>query len=546
MLFSSNISGYCSSVNSVTGNVVITSYTTGSTFWPTIANVSSANSYYLIARAYFQKMSPTTNIPGGMEEQKIYYLRKFANNVVKIYMTRTDAINAVNHVTFTTTASGYLFVIYFPDIYYRYLNAWKPAEPQIPDIPCCPPVPSVYTEIPDTATVTYNGQQITIKSNGSSLVNPNNTGGDKYRGLQGRGISAHDFIFATYTFTSDDQSFTSSYLVFLGIDFGHNTDPQNEIRPVLTLRLYLPNLPLNEFSFYEPQFAGSWTYIGNSSINTTKTMNFIFFRNEFTSPIYGPPPYLLPFLENILPSTIPVTFSGNTEPPSQVKVFMPDAYFPNKNKPINLGHVEEVLTYDPDTLTYWGDVRTYAGIEGRIHFSIPNYYPLTSSGTKYVNQSPTLFYDPNAYPFYRYFRYGNFADYHLNSWTNNEFGLYETCYVEHIIDNPGFEIVQPKLFLFVASDEYGGYPTGLPQGKTWFDSRIVLNQNPAWTNSPSNRLTKKMLIAFSKWGTAKFNKNNGVRYFEVSSTGNDLSHYTRNFFAIKSVHPNAHITSLGI
>ena len=284
-------------------------------------------------------------------------------------------------------------------------------------------------------------------------------------------------------------------------------------------------------------------------------MNFIYDGDDYISQnvnIYGLS--IWTYLNDLkfngyLPSTIPVTFSGNTAPPSQVKVFMPDAYFPNKNKPINLGHVEEILTYDPDTLTYWGDVRTYAGIKGRIHFSIPNYYPLASSGTKYIVNSSQAFNQPSVST-YRWTIGGDFDDKHLNNFINNEFSLYETCYVEH--EQPPYvwsnEIFESKFRMFVASDAYGGYTTGLAQGKTWFDSRIFRNYKIS-TEHPLDfvkRKTSKMLIAFSKWGTAKFNKKNGVRSFEVSSTGNDLSHYTRNFFAIKSVHPNAHITSLGI
>ena len=232
MLFSSNVSGYCSSVNSVTGNVVITSYTTGSTFWPNLANVSLSNSYYLIARAYFQKMSPTTNIPGWMEEQKIYYLRKFANNVVKIYMTRIDAINAVNHVTFTTSTNGYLFAVYFPDIYYRSLNTWKPAEPQISDIPCCPPVPSVYTECPDTATVTYRNNEIEIKRNG-----PNNLSlyygsvTDKIKYWQGGNISAHQIINLQHP--NYPNSF-GNWFAIISINFNYSTEDTIFIAKVLS------------------------------------------------------------------------------------------------------------------------------------------------------------------------------------------------------------------------------------------------------------------------------------------------------------------------
>ncbi|NBV59730.1 MAG: hypothetical protein EBR73_01465 [Rhodobacteraceae bacterium] len=101
--------------------------------------------------------------------------------------------------------------------------------------------------------------------------------------------------------------------------------------------------------------------------------------------------------------------------------------------------------------------------------------------------------------------------------------------------------------MFVASDSYGGYPTGKPQGQTWFDSRVAYNYAPSagYPLELMQRKTAKMLIAFSKWGTGKFNKSNGVQGFD-STYFNNLGHYKKNFFAIKSVHPNAHITSLGV
>lgn len=542
---------YCNSVNASTGDITIYSTQTGTNYWPNTGSIPTRfySQNNVIARAFFIK-NQTLNLPGNMEENKIYYLRKTGTNV-KIYLTFQDAVNQSGHITFTNTVSGYLFAVYFPDLCYRYLNAWKPAEESISDIPCCPSVPEVYTECPDTATVTYMGNSVEIKRNG--VVSLTGTGLDQIKALQSGGFSAHEIITLAGIYdpyVNPPTLIRPGFLIIIGIGVGYS--PEEPYTPALFLRFFTDDSSI--FPEYRYRFMGIARYKGSASINDSKTMNFIYDGDDFIKGninIYGYSIWL--FLNDLkqngsLPDTIPVTFSGSTPPPSHVKVFMPDAFFANKNKPINLGHVEETLTYDPDTLTYWGDVKTYAGIPGRLQFSIPNYYPLLSSGTKYLaNSAFVIEYESNSYPYYRFRRNGEFPDANLNSYSNAEFSLYESCYVEHIVDlYNSFEIYEHKFRLFVASDAYGGYPTGLPQGKTWFDSRIVQNANPDWVGYPVNRLTSKMLISFSKWGTGKFNKSNGVQGFDSTYWNNTAGHYKKNFYAIKSVHPNAHITSLGV
>ena len=544
---------YCNSVNASTGDITIYSTQTGTNYWPNTGSIPTRfySQNNVIARAFFIK-NQTLNLPGNMEENKIYYLRKTGTNV-KIYLTFQDAVNQSGHINFTNTVSGYLFAVYFPDICYRYLNAWKPAEESISDIPCCPPVPEVYTECPDTATITYMGNNVEIKRNGPK--NSGNLGGTltgEIKFWQGGDISAHEIITLQHPSYPDLQG---QWYAIISVNIGYS--PEEPSTPYLLIRFFTW---IDHYLGGYVQNLGAARYKGSTSINTSKSMTFDYDGDDYIAGsvnIYGYTIWL--FLNDLkangyLPASIPVTFSGSTPPPSHVKVFMPDAFFANKNKPINLGHVEETLTYDPDTLTYWGEVKTYAGITGRLQFSIPNYYPLASSGTKYIVNSSQAFnrVDVGTGPSgaTRYTIGGDFADSHLNSFSNSELSLYDTCYVEHIVPTyiGYYENFESKFRMFVASDSYGGYPTGKPQGQTWFDSRVAYNYAPSagYPLELMQRKTAKMLIAFSKWGTGKFNKSNGVQGFDSTYWNNTAGHYKKNFYAIKSVHPNAHITSLGV
>lgn len=553
MLFSNagTPNAYVSNVNSATNDITISNYSVNN-YWPQSNSIPTRIFIEgsLIVRAYFIKNQ--TDLPGNMEENKIYFLRRTINNV-KVYLTFNDAVNQVDHITFSTTLSGILFSVFFPDICYRYLNSWSPAAESISEIPCCPVVPDVYKDCPDTATITYLGQNITIKRNGNVRYNPTNLGIMKW--YQRGNISAHDIFNMP-----DPMGMAVDWFPLFSINIGYSPFDLNN--PFMEIRFFTTTTYFNN-----PDavliYLGIVKYKGNNSINSTKTMDFEYV--DSTSLNYNPSfLYYLPYLlqNGTVPASIPVVFSGATNPPSQLKVFMPDAFFPNQNNPINLGQIEDTLTFDSDTLTYWGTPRKLAGIDGRLQFTIPNFYPLASSGTKYILNS-NLFNqiksDPSNPSSYR-FSYGgdfdvkhlntysssDFNNYYFNNFQNNEFKFYDTLRIEHIVPETHdyYEDFVSMLRLFVSCDSYGGYPTGLQQGTPWFDSRIVQNYSPRPDISLDQiqRKTAKMLIAFSKWEAAKTYKINGV----FQADNQNISHYKQHFYIVKSVHPNAYITSLGI
>lgn len=545
---SGQASTWCATINASTNNITLTA-----DYWPPLTSVPTRlqSADYAIARAFFRKASSA--LPGGMEEQKIYYLRRTGSNV-QVYSTFAGALDQSNPVTFNTSLSGYLFSVYFLDFCHRHLNTWQPAQAQLSDIPCCPPVPEVYTECPDTATVTYNGQQIAIKM--GAWAPQQDASGMAQIGLMqtgNGGFSAGPLLPFFITIPPNSAGW-AGYAAF---SVSATTWTPGGWRPMVRLRLYeiVPDPSSGEWA----RVYGSAYYMGSADPNTTSSMDCSYMGDEYLEGIGGIVDNLglarlmgwIPDDGGIIRTTIHLDFSGSIQPPPQVRVVMPDAFFLDKSKAISLGNVEEVLTYDPASLTYWSEVRTYAGISGRLHFSIPNFLPLATASNRFI----TTGYGGNRI-------FGDYPYSQLNTFTNMEITLYETCRIEYIQppgaypDDPSYGLIPDEHRLFAANDAYGGYPTGLPQGTPWFDSRIYRNINIAtgiqiganWalhngrpiTQDFVQRFTARMLIAFSKWGSARHNTATGVRWFDSAY----WSHYSRSFYAIKSVHPHAHITSL--
>jgi hypothetical protein len=239
----------------------------------------------------------------------------------------------------------------------------------------------------------------------------------------------------------------------------------------------------------------------------------------------------------LIPNTLSVTFSGQVLPPPQIKVNMPDAYFENKDEPINLGLVEETLTYDTATLTYWSDLKTYAGIKGRLHFAIPNFYPLASSNIKYIDYG-------------NYVSSGGFPANGFNSYSNDEFVFYKTVSVNRAyLPQYNWEGDQNLIQSFTASDEYGGYPTGLGLGETWLDTRVVRNYDPDlyldYGPEFIYRVPVKIVIAFSKWASGKFLKSNALGS-ELGESPGDLNHYHQSAYFVQSDDAGAYVSSLEV
>lgn len=461
-------------------------------------------------------------LPVEVEVQTTYFLR-ISSSVIKIYTTLADAQAQTSPVDFATTASGTLFFVYFPVATYPALTCWDIGAATIADIVCCPPVPAVFTNCPNAGSIVYDGAT-------RDLINFHYIGSGGMETYQVGALNsetftvdfAHPFTGVMKTWNVSIQQFFSNYRPDRGL-----SNPG--------LILFFVNA---DYGYIELFYQAS----ANTFPTTTYTQHWdggeeaYFYAGTVMAEA------------GLIPSTLSVTFGGQLVPPPQIKVYMPDAYFENKSAPIILGMVEETLTYDDATLTYWSDLKTYAGIKGRLHFSIPNFYPLTSSGIQFVNSGIGYEYQSFggssvSYPA------GSFPNGMLNSYSNAEFIFYATVSSQHIILSETYFIEANLLRLFTARDAYHGYPTGLALGTTWFDSRIIRNvssSSPLYTGPTFvSRTNQKMVIAFSKWASGKFLKSNALGS-DLSESAGNLNHFHQSAYFIQSDDAGAYVSSLEV
>lgn len=500
--------GFCSEINSTTDNIYIGSGNIFSGFWPYLSSIpgSYETTGNVIARAIFD----ATELPAGLERQKIYYLRKTGINV-KVYLTFDDAQSETSHIDFTTNANGYLFSIYFLDIVYRHLNAWSPAAATLEEIPCCPDVPAVFKDCPSQGVINYGGQNRNLIRFGTF----NNTD-NGYGSLNS--LKFQESFFNVYA--NEVQEF----------DFQINNFFHSWMGPYYPMNK--PGIIIwvtGSFGLGRLFYEADELTLPTTTFTLMDILDYSILANQTTMTNAG-----------LIPETLSITYSGQTNPPPQIRVVLPDAHFENYTydlsneyilKHINLGFIDEILTWDEDTLTYWSDLKIYAGIPGRIHLSLPNFYPLVSSGVNYISSDNST---------------GELSGF--SGYTNSEFNGYQTLDFANIFDpaHPN-QTVDTFIRIFAASDEYGCYPTGLPLGTIWIDSRVIWNiaATEEWPEDFSKRKAAKIALAFSRWGSAKYRRTNEPLTEQQGATIYS-DHYKQNFYRVKSVHPDAYITSLGI
>jgi len=493
------IGGYCTAINASTDSLTLSGLT-----------IVSGKIY----KAFFTKW--ILPLPVEVEEQTIYYLR-ISSSVIKIYRTLATAQTQTSPVDFATSASGTLFVVYLPEQPYQALTCWDIGAATIADIVCCPPVPSVYTDCPNTGSISYGGAT---------------------RGLKNfHFISSGGAIPSMLGALNSEQFNVNFPHPFTGVMKTWNVSINQHFVNYRS-GYYQPGLDIEianvDYGYIHLYYQASATTFPATTYTYAATSDSYTYANMVSA--------------GLIPSTLSVTFSGQLLPPPQIKVYMPDGYFENKAEPIDLGLVEETLTYDDATLTYWSDLKTYAGIKGRLHFAIPNFYPLTSSGIKFVDSGIKYEYQ-NSGIGTTLTPLGSFPNGMLNTYSNDEFTFYSTVSCQHVILHEIYFGESNLLRLFTARDAYDGYPTGLALGTTWFDSRVIRNvssSSPLYTGPTFvSRTNQKMTIAFSKWASGKFLKSNALGSELYEASGN-LNHYHQSAYFIQSNDAGAYVSSLEV
>ena len=506
------MSAACSAVNSSTNGL-------------TLIGVSIVPVYSIfpgqVYTVFFAKIN--LDLPVEIEAQKIYYLR-ISSSIIRIYHTYAGAEALSGEVDFATSASGIsfgvgtLFSVHFPVKKYPFFICWEIGAPTIGEIVCCPPVPEVNTDCPDAGSVVYGGSTRALKNFGFVTA---------IGGTENSMVGALNSEPFTVNFPHPGTGVATTWNVAIG---QHFVD-YNPIHSQPGLYIELRAVGYIVYLWYQASATTfpTTTYTRALDYRTLSDMNA-----EVNLLAAG-----------LLPSTLTVTFSGQLLPPPQIKVYLPNAYFEHLSTPIDLGLVEEVLTYDPDTLTYWSDLKNYGGIPGRLHFHIPEFYP--SGGVHFVDSGVKYEYQTIGGGYL--FSGGFFPNNMLNS-----YGLhfYKTLDCVDVVPVGG-NLEATPLKLYSARDSYDGYPTGLALGATWFDSRVVSNTSSAWrsvygtSGFYDNRVNSKIVIAYSKWAPGKFFKSSNLGSGFAGGTGSGyLNHYAQSAYFIQSDDAGAYVSSLEV
>lgn len=433
-----------------------------------------------------------TTLPSGLEKQTIYYIRRFYTAIYnrnswyfKVFATLDDARNDVNHLAPSYTYSypqPYLTIGYVNKSYGIGECAEFGSDDPLEKLLCCPP--NYFKDIYDTVNLSVHGADLTLKRTMGGYIPagsyfPISTFGDYSLFGSANGPSVY-FQYAS----------RSTYILAF-YQFGrYSTDPHT-----LT---YVLNGVIENY-----QNSGQIGYVGLGGGTYTATPGT---ATSFAMTGSGNPSFVGQQLGLSFPSSMQVNFdlqSKTTLPPT-CRLYMPDAYFYDATRPVTIGTIDEILNLD-ESGYYISEKKYYYKIPGRLHIR-PRFYPESQTGIRFLKSrfySGTITVDDPApsgsyYSFYSYPMQGT-ANFYCD--------------------------------MFYA-DQHEGYPTGLPQGAVWFDSRRANNLNNF--NPPATPFP--FIVGYSKSVPGPY---------EGSVTGNGNVYKTQ-YWGIRSDHPGCYVSSLEV
>lgn len=454
-----------------------------------------------ITRVIFVKIS--NDLPSGLEQQKIYFCREFRNisNVVTGYRLFESHADAMANINALAPTWSQLFYMVYIDKTYGTIDCNEYGAESTSNILCCDNYPEIFTDIRDQATITINGKDVLLKRadiSGGQPEYPFLGTDEELRELlllysQGRGgNSSHDryeeYFDAAGYFPNFKTVFHFRFAWGDGVTTPHNLD-------------------INVYEWRNPSYyiLSGWVQYTADEISTATTFNlqkveinyqyqtggfYFLSRNNFAD---------FPQEKIKIPDTIECTISGTTNFAPPVRLYIPDAQFYDATRPVNIGHIDEVLNYDQTLGMYISELKNYYNIPGRIHIRYSPYPQ--AGGAKYLNGS----LDDGSQAI-NYFRQ-TYDGYYFN----RPFGVH------------------------IGNDIHGGYKTGLPQGTPFIDSRIFFNANYAGKIYPAT-----FSVAYSQWNDSRFPRSvNMANLFQNSF-------YTSNFYAITSKDPACFLSSLEV
>jgi hypothetical protein len=425
-------------------------------------DMAAQYNYTNIIRRVSFKEAGSNNVPNCFEVDRIYYARRstpYSFTItpfgLRIYLTLADALAEVNHITFTSQQVKINWQIDFPDKAAGGLACWEYGADNVEDISCCPEFqkydltsPGGY-EIHDLYSTLF--PQFPVIPLSSRIFSPVNFQSPEFMG------SLNYDPFGVYLY---------SYVYF----YYSQKNEQIDIWPGY---------------YYIPTGA----FIADLAASFKKTNNGF----EKTYDGFG-------WNNNSFSDTLTLVPIGTTNLPQTARLYMPDAFFWDSKYPVHLGTINEVLTLDEETSTYYSQKLNLFNIPGRFHIKLDNFYPPLGTVNSKIIHAPEGTY-PNG---------GNFPS--TRSFPD---------------DLSGINI---NVKVWVA--DVNGYPKG--QG-IWFDTRIN-------SNTPYAQIEKPTLfqVAYSQYNLAF------GRMYGSLATINSTGVYKNNFYGVMSYHGGCYFSSLEV
>ena len=525
MQFSTTHSGiqsyYCTAINATTDSLTLSGGT-----------ITVGKIYKVFITKY------VLDLPIEIETEKIYFLR-ISSSVIKIYLTLATAKTQTSPINFATSASGTLFIVYFPEKKYAPLTEAISTAAEPDHIYCCPPVePRKTTDLIDTATITFLGTTVTLKM---KFWNVDTYNWDfrrlAYLTAPEVTIGSYHYKFEMYFYNGPYPNYSEDYTQ-CRMSVASNDPAWNGWFPAVT--------ETGTTSFLNAAFPMSGNLEGERYVGTYPSGSSV-------------------------ATSIPVVFSGNQTLPDQLRFYMVDAYLERKERDltdpivpegiqnkVELGTIDVLLTYDTDACMYISDVLNYYEIPGRLVYAPDKNpggsaygiidYPTITSGKKFISYLGQRDQYISVLGTAGQDGYGGLAP--LDRWSAWINGSYSFSYRDFMLsqdDSGGFTDFWLGNNHSFSTHFTGGSPlfTGLPDGAVFMDSRFQYTYGTVGRGWNMNGVPQKYILFYAMQKSARKPTPYGapILYGQNTSTEGTRNIYKNNYYYIVSDSAESYITS---
>jgi len=483
-----------------------------------------------IYKIFFTKY--VLDLPIEIETEKIYFLR-ISSSVIKVYSTLATAKTQTSPIDFATSASGTLFIVYFPEKAYAPLTNAISTAAEPDHIYCCPPVePRKTTDLIDTATITFLGTTVTLK-------------------MKFWNVDAYSWDFSRLAYLTAPEVTIGSYHYKFEMYFYDGPYPSYN-RDYTQCRMSVTSNDPSWDAFFP-------------AVTETGTTSFLNAAFPMSGNLEGDR-YVGTYPSGSWVSTsIPVVFSGNQTLPDQLRFYMVDAYLERRERDltdpivpegiqnkVELGTIDVLLTYDTDACMYISDVLNYYEIPGRLVYAPDKNpggsaygfidYPTITSGKKFISYLGQRDQYISVLGTAGQDGYGGRAP--LDRWSAWINGSYSFSYRDFMLsqdDSGGFTDYYLGVNHSFSVRFTGGSPlfTGLPDGAVFMDSRFQYTYDTVGRGWNMNGVPQKYILFYAMQKSARKPNPYGPHIF-TEGPGNI---YKNNYFYIVSDSAESYITS---